>query len=1361
MSTQPSTPSPLAGDPARQADHLNRGITFQIWKSVEAWINLREGQVLFLEAAEDFDVVGQGTAIAVQTKATAASITLRSDSVISSLVNFWRTRTGNPSMKVFFRLVTTSPPAIEEHSPFTSEGGGLEAWKLCGLRGDLSLADRLRTFLCADGSISRRLGDEAGLLAFLKSTSPEVFLNELIRCVSFETDSSDSDVVSQSIKTSLHAFGERMRLRPNECDGALDRLFRVAAETAGKREHRMLNRERFRTEFEDAVLKKFSPSEIAAIQQGRPIQSAQPVAAMLGQAFHSALVIQSGVPEVPSPTLRRTKLVQDIAAQIGSVGIVVLGSTSGFGKSTVAKLCANSLGGDWLWADFQGLPPGNIPIVVRALAAALASTPNATHIALDNLDYQPAELAGVENALAAIARMVRLRGGKVILTTQREFPQRLRQKLGLAATDVVKVPRFHDDEIRDFCMLLQCPDTNLAARHAKIVGVQTSGHPRLVHARLAGLSAAGWPAIIASDVLEIAPEIIEELDLARQLLEAAGADAKIILYRLSLLMGEFRRDHAIAVGSVSPAMSFPADVFDRLVGPWIDRLARGYYRLSPLLKQSAESNWSAEKIRELRGLVGSAIGKCGRLTLLEANEILFQGLLAEDEQLLTNIVVPLTGSRGNEVEALAEAMPWLPLIGRSPGTMAFKKNVYLNFLLRILQFRILMIQTPDEVDPLCDTVDLECAGLQDDLRPSSRFMWLTFAMIYYQARLKPKRLLAYWVEAQELAAKDPELRKLAENTEEKSSHLPDTPDADYAGHWLFMIVAREMTSSGLLAFVDAINNLPEQYRFAAIEYLKKMPFPARLTVERAWFREADKPNADCNRILSNLAVFRERIQGWNFPALGAFAARGAAQVEDEFRNNPIGALAILDEALQTATSHNYLLLDQRAVVLFRQKKFAEALALWEPILPSWPVEGKTADHTALYASQRAAHAAGALGKWPQVLLILRRGRDLAKTAGDQLAVITFRADEGHALWHNGDRLGALRILAEALRDLEQLKPRDHLIVQIHRARKCLEQVIKRFRFLAGAAGAEEEWEPPAGFCSGIELGEKLKDFEACPYDLLWYFIADTEFSLGGGDELLSTARTRRGTSQFAVFRGLISELGIRHAFRSHDFRHLVEDLAGTSQALIDSTAQAATGKRVVDTDAFGNRTVQDPAPAVADGIVAALIVLGMAGKPIGGFISDWKSATQKLPQHEQTLRRVGAVERVLAAGHSDLPEIFRNDDERVACSVAAVRMSIEPNISLEGMFAGHASLTRWLQTCPIRSDCEQIWGELVRTRWALRTSFPAQFSTPRLVIPPIKEACADSSTGSKLAARILLAARDAVLIRVPESVVAEWRNLAC
>lgn len=69
-------PGPIKGNPARQAPGLHKGIGFQDWRSVEAWVNLKAGEALYLEGAEDFDIVRDGTADTVQTRATGAGISL-------------------------------------------------------------------------------------------------------------------------------------------------------------------------------------------------------------------------------------------------------------------------------------------------------------------------------------------------------------------------------------------------------------------------------------------------------------------------------------------------------------------------------------------------------------------------------------------------------------------------------------------------------------------------------------------------------------------------------------------------------------------------------------------------------------------------------------------------------------------------------------------------------------------------------------------------------------------------------------------------------------------------------------------------------------------------------------------------------------------------------------------------------------------------------------------------------------------------------------------------------------------------------------------------------------------------------------
>src|SRR5258708_20925819 len=107
MSSNPQ-PTELIGDPARQASDLHKGLVYQIWRSVEAWISMEDDELLFLEGAEDFDVVSQQSGTAVQVKATASHITLRSEAVISALNNFWLIRYNHQDKQIWLRLVTTA-----------------------------------------------------------------------------------------------------------------------------------------------------------------------------------------------------------------------------------------------------------------------------------------------------------------------------------------------------------------------------------------------------------------------------------------------------------------------------------------------------------------------------------------------------------------------------------------------------------------------------------------------------------------------------------------------------------------------------------------------------------------------------------------------------------------------------------------------------------------------------------------------------------------------------------------------------------------------------------------------------------------------------------------------------------------------------------------------------------------------------------------------------------------------------------------------------------------------------------------------------------------------------------------------------
>ena len=123
---------PLNHDKNREATSSIRGYVYQAYQSVLAWMQLKDEEVLFLEAAEDFDVQEGNSATVTQVKDTAGSgsITLRSGDVVDALNNYWRHKLLNRDRIIRFRFLTTATPGQEKGVIFGEEKKGIDYWKL-------------------------------------------------------------------------------------------------------------------------------------------------------------------------------------------------------------------------------------------------------------------------------------------------------------------------------------------------------------------------------------------------------------------------------------------------------------------------------------------------------------------------------------------------------------------------------------------------------------------------------------------------------------------------------------------------------------------------------------------------------------------------------------------------------------------------------------------------------------------------------------------------------------------------------------------------------------------------------------------------------------------------------------------------------------------------------------------------------------------------------------------------------------------------------------------------------------------------------------------------------------------------------
>jgi hypothetical protein len=149
------------GDPSREAVASLRGYAYQLYTSALAWIDLRSGEELYLEVAEDYAVAAQDALKAVQVKDTGPStVTINSEGVQEALNAFVDLVERNPERNVVVHYLSTSPIGQERAVADRAAGKPtLDYWRSAAAAADVAplrkvllaagLSDRVKSFINA------------------------------------------------------------------------------------------------------------------------------------------------------------------------------------------------------------------------------------------------------------------------------------------------------------------------------------------------------------------------------------------------------------------------------------------------------------------------------------------------------------------------------------------------------------------------------------------------------------------------------------------------------------------------------------------------------------------------------------------------------------------------------------------------------------------------------------------------------------------------------------------------------------------------------------------------------------------------------------------------------------------------------------------------------------------------------------------------------------------------------------------------------------------------------------------------------------------------------------------------------------
>jgi hypothetical protein len=229
----------LKANPKRQAIPALRGYSFQIWHSVLQWINLGDNEVLFLEGAEDIDLLALGAAETIQVKETkeSGSVTLRSPAILDAVTHFWEHRKNNHNYRIKFRFLTTSVRGME-NPPIINGVRGLDYWDQC--KRPVTDIQPLRDFLRQQNVFSQDLRE------FMTVSSDENFREQIIRCIEWDTGQGQQAWVEEQIERKIILHGVNVHsLQPSESQKVIPHLLRKVWDVVCQKENRRLYRSDF------------------------------------------------------------------------------------------------------------------------------------------------------------------------------------------------------------------------------------------------------------------------------------------------------------------------------------------------------------------------------------------------------------------------------------------------------------------------------------------------------------------------------------------------------------------------------------------------------------------------------------------------------------------------------------------------------------------------------------------------------------------------------------------------------------------------------------------------------------------------------------------------------------------------------------------------------------------------------------------------------------------------------------------------------------------------------------------------------------------------------------------------------------
>ncbi|MBN2589827.1 MAG: hypothetical protein JXA96_08185 [Sedimentisphaerales bacterium] len=1313
---------------ARQAVHSLRGYRYQILQTLNAWLSLKDDEILLLEVAEDYTILANDTIKGIQVKDTAnsGSVTLKNKDLPKMINSLWGFQNENSQKRVSITYLTTSNIGKEQGFEFPNKQYGIDYWHSAARGEDI---EPIRKIL-----LNLELHNE-DISNFIKESSADDLRDRIIRQIDWVCGANDIESLSEIINQKLLNLKPDYNLDPSNSKRARDSLETAIFNKIIEDGSRQLTKTDLLEIFDNAVkvpipiphlvniLSRLSNSEQTDIDS---------------KIITTNLIIK--VPDIPLLPIiaTRNKLISDLISKIAESGIIWIHGSSSTGKTILAQLIARQLKYDWLIINLRDCSSTS-ELEFRLKSILFKSQEyRLGGIILDDFPIMYAN--GIRTRLSMYVKEIFRMNGSIIITSAKDPAPDMQCYLGVNPQNIIKVPYLSLEDVEDLVTLAG----GNPEKWAKVIHAFCgNGHPQLVQARIRGLKQRKWPdsELIAGipGIGETPKEIDEQCSAIRhQLIYDLPEKSRELLYRLTIVAGFFDREMAIAIGETAQDIQRPGEELDILIGPWIEIVAQNCFRISPLVTDAGRQTLIHSDIEKVHKQIVDHLLKRHPFPVEFLGTLLSHALVSKHAQGLMWLVMAIMHTPTENSKMTAEYLFLLQFL--KTDQPLFKENMNISILLRLAQFRVCVWGNRNDILPaIADQLIKETYMIeQDEITVGYRLQAIGYILSERTLKISPHKWMPLLLEQEQLFEGKGELLEYIRELDIVKNGLNGWSISQF----YFVLRATALQSIEELSelFIE-LDSLEENKRDVLLSSLYKMPDDIHLMINSAWLAEANISEIDGIKASKEFSKLARIAEKWNKKDIAVECYCTRAVMLDEYANDTKGALESLDEA-EKSYPDNVHLLRVRSRIYYHNKNYTESLAIMERIGDAIPKENHI---ERLFAYREAGISASELNYFDKAFHYFSKAKKegMSLTVNKLPIILGLKIEQAVCQFKLENKHETLEIMQEVLIEAEHLNPNTgkkekYFFLSYGNAILWMENQLK------AKGSSQKNILIKPGIFSNPEISDNILEIKIPHYLAYWYQLAILETKMNENIGVIDELRKRTNIQKI-----LFLELTLSMTLLEKDI--LTGNIKNFFTYFSDYIAKYVYMKENVSS------VIED-------------INFNIADKNISDFIeADWTSITYQQIAKDAILALVissiyselNGIKEQLNIHANKNQEVFEvlhdfinsfqkekcpeNDSYNIRAYYLGYLIDIGSNINPERLFIVTVRIWGWLRESHFRLNIEDIVANYLIKKWGyIIENQKFLLQQPTIAVPSIESAMKESCDGTLKIAKLILAAEIAV-----------------